>query len=300
MKRTFLGLAPLTLAVVSLTFACGDDNPPGTSTGTETGGDGDGDTGDGDGDTGDGDGDTAGDGDGDGEPPPDSDMDGVADGSDNCPDIANPNQLDFDGNGTGNVCDVQVFTTVSGTLNTTASADAGIGGNCDIPLQIMVTGGEIMVQLDDDAAIAAFEIVNLQVADILGQECQLALTATVDMTNFVISNSGGPFPVSVPHSLAQHDAGQIAGDSDAEHPVLSTATLSAAIGDGEPMASDLMLDGALPIFTANITDAGAMGTLSWADPDFVLAMDQFMVMMPIELTIDFQLTGLVGTLNIAP
>ena len=39
---------------------------------------------------------------------PDEDMDGIADGSDNCPDTANPNQLDFDGNGTGNVCDTTV------------------------------------------------------------------------------------------------------------------------------------------------------------------------------------------------
>jgi hypothetical protein len=288
MKRTNLGLVSMTL-VASLAVACGDDEPA-TTTSAETdttAGDGDGDTGDGDGDgdTGDGDGDGDGDpGDGDGDADtdePDMDMDGVADGSDNCPDIANPNQLDYDENGTGNVCDTQVFSTVGGTLDTTALADAGIVGMCEIPLTITVTGGQVMVQLDDDAAVAAFVIGNLQVADILDQECQLAVTATVSMTNFMITNSGDPFPVSMAHSLAMHDAGQIAGMSDIPHPVLSTATLSASINGDPPMDSELMLDGALPIFTA-------------------LAMDQFMIEDPFPITIDFSLTGLVGTLTLAP
>jgi hypothetical protein len=306
MKRTILGLVPLTL-VASLAVACGDDEPATTSMDTETGGDGDGDSGDGDGDgdgdpTGDGDGDGDGDpGDGDGDTgEPDTDMDGTVDGSDNCPEIANPNQLDYDDNGTGNVCDTQVFSTVSGSLDTTAMASAGIAGECEIPLAIEVLSGQIRVQLDDDAAVAAFEIVNVQIADILDQECQLAVSATVSMTNFMMANSGSAFPVSMAHSVAMHDAGQIAGMSDIPHPVLSTATMSASVNGGEPMDSELMLDGALPIFTANITGGGASGTLSFADAQFILAMDQFMIEMPFPLTIDFTLTGLVGTLNLAP
>jgi hypothetical protein len=301
MTRTFLGLVPLTLAVVSLSFACGDDTPGTTSLSTDTGetvGDGDGDPGDGDGDTGDGDGDT-GDGDGDPEPPPDEDMDGVPDGSDNCPADANPNQLDFDGNGTGNTCDVMVFN-ATGMLNTTAHADAGALGSCAIPIVIDVTGGQIMLQLDDNAAVAGFEIANLNVADILDKECQLLVTATVSMTNFLISNSGGPYPVTITHDQTMHDAGQVAGDADIPHPVLSTATLSAAVGADEPMDSELMLDGALPIFTASITDGGAMGTVAWADAQFVLAQDQFMIEMPLMATIDFELRGLVGALTLSP
>lgn len=304
MKRTILGLVPLTL-VASLAVACGDDEPATTSSETaDTTGDGDGDTGDGDGDgdTGDGDGDGDGDpGDGDGDTDePDTDMDGVGDGSDNCPDVANPNQLDYDDNGAGNVCDTQVFTTVTGNLNTTAIADAGFAGSCMIPLMIMVTGGEVRVQLDDDAAVAAFEIGNLQVADILDKECALLVTANVSMSNFMITNSGGPFPVSMAHSLAMHDGGQVAGDSDMPHPVLSTATLSASVNGGEPMPSDLMLDGALPVFTANITGGGASGTMSFADAMFVLAEDVFMITDPVAIDIDFSLVGLVGTLNLAP
>jgi hypothetical protein len=305
MKRTNLGLVSFSL-VASLAVACGDDEPGTTMAETGEAGDGDGDSGDGDGDTGDGDGDTGdgdgdmGDGDGD-TSEPDMDMDGVGDGSDNCPDIANPNQLDYDDNGTGNVCDTQVFTTVTGTLNTTANANAGIGGDCSIPLMIMVTSGQIMVQLDDDAAVAAFEINNLQVADILDQECELVITATVSMTNFMMTYTGmDPFPVNMPHSQAMHDAGQIAGMSNAMHPVFSTATMSAAVGMDPPMDSELMLDGNLPVFTANIMNGGESGTISFADPQFVLAMDTFMITDPIAIDVEFTLTGLVGTLNIAP
>jgi len=40
--------------------------------------------------------------------PPDADGDGVADAEDNCPDDANPNQLDTDGDGVGDACDPDV------------------------------------------------------------------------------------------------------------------------------------------------------------------------------------------------
>lgn len=38
-------------------------------------------------------------------PPPDRDRDGVPDFSDNCPDVANPDQRDVDGDGMGSACD---------------------------------------------------------------------------------------------------------------------------------------------------------------------------------------------------
>jgi hypothetical protein len=301
--------------LATLTFACKPDDDPGTDEGmTETVGEGDGDgdptaegmeaeaEGDGDGD---GDGDpTTGDGDGDGDGDPtgdtDTDMDGVGDMTDNCPDIANPNQRDFDDNGLGNVCDVQVFTTLSGTLNSTAIADAGFGGMCQIPIEINVIGGEVRIQLDDDAAVAGFEIVSMQVEDILDKQCMLAVAAEVDITNFMIANDGGAFPVSVPHTPAQHDAGSIAGDCNDNHPVLSTGVLSASVNGEPPMDSDLMLPGTLPIFTANITGGGAMGTLAWADAQYVLAMDTFMIMDPIPIDIEFTLRGLVGSVVLMP
>ena len=128
----------------------------------------------------------------------------------------------------------------------------------------------------------------------------LAVTATVSMTMFMMTNSGGPFPVNMPHSLAMHDAGQIAGMSNGPHPVLATAVMHASVNGDPPMDSDLMLDGNLPIFTANIMGGGESGTISFADPNFEVAMDMFHIDMPFPIDIVFTLTGLVGTLNLAP
>ena len=50
----------------------------------------------------------------DGVPDPDSDGDGVADGSDNCLDVANADQLDSDGDGLGDACDAPSYGSVSG------------------------------------------------------------------------------------------------------------------------------------------------------------------------------------------
>jgi hypothetical protein len=44
-------------------------------------------------------------GDGTGDPPQDSDSDGIVDSKDNCPDVANPEQADFDDDGLGDACD---------------------------------------------------------------------------------------------------------------------------------------------------------------------------------------------------
>lgn len=305
MKRALLGFTPLALVVASLTLACGNDDAPSSTTDetagdpeTETG-DGDGDGGDGDGGPGDGDGDGE-PGDGDGDPGPDGDMDGTPDSADNCPDVANPNQLDYDADGSGNACDTLVLTSVTGMLNTTANVDAGNLGACSIPLQVMVTGGQIMVELDDDAAVAGFEIASLQIADILDQECMLNLAAVVSLRDFVMTNSGGDFPVNMAHSLAMHDAGQVAGMSSGPHPMLSTAMLQATVGGMAQEPSELMLDSQLPVFTANVTMSGATGTLSFMDPNFVVAMDVFVVNPGFMVEIEFDLTGLVGTLNLAP
>ena len=54
--------------------------------------------------------------------PGDFDSDGVMNASDNCPNDANPNQLDSDGNGIGNVCDIAS----SGDVDSD-----GIGDNTD-------------------------------------------------------------------------------------------------------------------------------------------------------------------------
>lgn len=77
----------------------------------------------------------------------DTDFDGVVDGSDNCPDVFNPDQADTDGNGVGDACEPPPPADADGdgvpddtdNCPTTPNADQadsdgnGIGDACDVP-----------------------------------------------------------------------------------------------------------------------------------------------------------------------
>ena len=58
----------------------------------------------------------------------DSDNDGISDTLDNCPDVANANQLDSDGDNVGNVCDNCAFAANNGQIDTDSD---GVGDACD-------------------------------------------------------------------------------------------------------------------------------------------------------------------------
>jgi len=59
---------------------------------------------------------------------PDIDLDGVLNGADNCPSVANPNQRNHDGDNRGDACDVCPH--LSSTIHADNDAD-GIGDDCD-------------------------------------------------------------------------------------------------------------------------------------------------------------------------
>lgn len=226
--------------------------------------------------------------------PVDSDMDGIDDGDDNCPTAANPNQLDFDSNGLGNACDVMVYTGITGTLASSAVADAGLG-SCNIPLDFVSTGGTVQVQLDDNAQVARIELTQLDIADILEKECViLIVNATVSIKNFGMSNNVGPFPVQVPHGMADHDAGVVLGTTDLPHPMLALGQLEASTDPNmPPMPSELNLMATLPTFDVDVSGAGDAMMLTWGNNDHVIATSQFMAE---GLTIDMEIIGLNGSL----
>ncbi len=71
---------------------------------------------------------------------PDLDLDSVLDGSDNCPDVANLDQSDLDGDGSGNACDTDadgdgVLATAGDCDDLNASAKPGVEDNPDTNLQ---------------------------------------------------------------------------------------------------------------------------------------------------------------------
>jgi len=62
--------------------------------------------------------------------PGDFDRDGVANAVDNCPEVANPEQLDADGDGVGNACDTCIYVANADAQDADADGD-GMGDACD-------------------------------------------------------------------------------------------------------------------------------------------------------------------------
>ncbi len=312
MRRSFTFLSCSFLTATFL-LGCPADDAPGDEAETETG-DGDGDqTGDGDGDqTGDGDGDQTGDGDGDGDPTgdgdgapqPNTEEDGVDDEGDNCPEIANPNQLDFDGDGLGNVCDVEVFTDVSGGFEIMLyiEGDGGALSDCTVPLQFDIASGEVRLQLDDDAAVVGVEITSLAYDDLPTKTCALpVLEPDITVTGPIMVNAGEMFPVGVPHSPEAHDGGKIEGDSDFPHPITTSFTMLAEPLNGEPVETAFSPAGELPVFSALFTDAAASGSLTWPQQEHVIASGMYLLSGDInDVEIYFEMRMLAGQLNLAP
>jgi hypothetical protein len=85
------------------------------------------------------------------------------------------------------------------------------------------------------------------------------------------------------------------------HPITATGTIEASVNGDPPMASPLeLMDANLPPMGVEITGAGESMTLTWANDNFVVATSQFMVEMPIMITVDLQIVGLNGSLTLAP
>jgi Thrombospondin type 3 repeat len=90
-------------------------------------------------------------------PPGDVDGDGVADGDDNCPEVANPMQENEDGDDRGNACDLCPH--LPGTVPGTDDDDDGdgIGNQCD-PRPTMIDKLVVFLAFDDPHDLDAFAL----------------------------------------------------------------------------------------------------------------------------------------------
>jgi hypothetical protein len=120
----------------------------------------------------------------------DRDDDGIPDASDNCPDVANPRQLDVDNNGVGNVCDEPMIFNMlvpeDGINAVTVTGQANVFiTDINVPITVPVTAGAVTASFDDN-----------------GGARMLNLVVTFGATTLEIDIGGGggglPFPIPLP------------------------------------------------------------------------------------------------------
>jgi len=230
----------------------------------------------------------------------DEDGDGVINAADNCRCDANPNQLDFDGNSVGNVCDAPLtFTIADGVppefnrLVTTATAKSTL--SCNFPVNLIVLGGEVQVKLDDAGTAQVFAQ-KLNFADTPDLVCDLVLVKVTLRIQKFFSDGDAPFTVGFPFSLPDHEAGSLTGMTDKAHPIFVSGVINVISSTNEDLAmpgeSPLeMVPGAFPTALANTNSDGQV-SMVFEDKNSIVFMQTT------ESGIEIKLTGLNGTLRL--
>jgi hypothetical protein len=230
----------------------------------------------------------------------DEDADGVMNSADNCRCAANPNQLDFDGNSVGNVCDGPLtFKIADGVppefnrLETNATAKSTL--ECKFGVNLIVLGGDVQLKLDDDGK-AQIYAAHMNFADTPDLVCDLVLVKVTLRIQKFFSDGDAPFAVGFPFTVPDHDAGTITGMTDKPHSILISGILNVISSTNEMLAmpgeSPLeMVPGAFPMALANATKDGQV-SMTFDDTDSIVFMQTTMT------GIEIKLTGLKGTLRL--
>jgi hypothetical protein len=233
----------------------------------------------------------------------DEDGDGIANKDDNCRCIANPNQLDFDGNSVGNVCDAPLtFTIADGAppefnqLVTQATAKQLIA-MCQFGVNLVAIGGDVKVTLDDEGTGKVWAA-QLNFADTPQLVCDIPLIVTVKLVikGLVIT---GPdmFTVGFPFNVAEHDGGTVSGKTDAPHNIVVNGTIDVqeSSNPGLAMPGESALEdvgGSFPIGTVTVTEGGKQLTVEFNDGNHTVFQET--TMGGLEIT----LSGLTGKLRL--
>ena len=231
----------------------------------------------------------------------DEDMDGVANMADNCRCDANPNQLDFNGNKVGNVCDDPLtFSIADGVppdfnkLDTTAKAEMTL--SCEFPVSLIVLNGDVQVTLDDNGAAKIFAA-KLNFADTPELTCDLTLIKVKLKIQKFYAEGQDPFAVGFPFTIPDHDAGTISGMTDMPQNNLISGILNVTESSNPDLAMPGenpldMVPGAFPTNLATVANKGENVTMVFDDNNSTVFMQTT------RGGINIKLTGLKGTLRL--
>jgi hypothetical protein len=232
----------------------------------------------------------------------DEDGDGVANKDDNCRCDANPNQLDFDENKLGNVCDMPLrFGVVSGTppdfnkFSTTASAEMLL--KCEFPVDLIVIGGSLEVQLDDSGMGKVFAG-TLNYADTPELTCSLGIITVKLKIEDLVTTGDMPLVVGFPFSVGDHMAGVITGMMDAAHTIIINGVINVTESSDENLVmtgpQELKdVPGAFPAGMVTVTRSSNEAQIVFDDASAVVFEQTTMS------NIKIKLQGLKGTLKMS-
>ncbi len=231
----------------------------------------------------------------------DEDADGVANMADNCRCDANPNQLDFDGNAVGNVCDVPLkFTIADGVppdfnkLDTTAEAEKTL--KCNFPVSLIIVNGDVQVTLDD-VGTAKVYAAKLNFADTPELTCDLTLLKVKLKIQQFYADGQDAFAAGFPFTIPDHDSGTITGQMDIPQNILISGILNVTESSNPDLAMPgenplEMVPGAFPAGLASVVNKGEQVSMVFDDSDSIVFMQTTMS------GINIKLTGLKGTLRL--
>lgn len=233
----------------------------------------------------------------------DEDSDNVPNNADNCRCDFNPNQLDFDGNAVGNVCDAPLsFTIADGvppefnSLATQAQAKQAIA-MCQFPVNMIVTGGDVQVTLDDEGTAKVWAA-QVNVADTPDLTCEIPLIVTVKLAiEMLVITGPDQFAVGFPFAIGDHDAGTVTGMMDMIHNIVVNGIINVKESSNEQLAmtgaTPLMdVAGSFPAGMVTVVNAGEQITIDFNNNNHVVFQ------MTTEGGLEVTLTGLTGKLRL--
>ncbi len=235
-------------------------------------------------------------------PEGDEDSDGVDNASDNCPCDANPNQLDFDGNGVGNVCDEDLVHTIAdgtppefNSLVSEATAQQAIF-SCKFPVTLIAIGGELRLRLDDEGQAQVY-MHRVDFADTPELTCDLGLITVKLRLEEFYGDGVDPFAVGFGFSLEDHKSGEISGMTGTPHAVMIGGTINVTESSNPdlamPGANDIEgVPGNFPVAVATATNTANNLALQFEDTDSVVFQQTT------ESGVEITLRGMTGTFRL--